>query len=32
MYHFKNKVGLLIAVLEHRDREDMATFCPFSWR
>lgn len=26
IYHFKNKVGLLIAVLEHRDREDMATF------
>ncbi|WP_207760114.1 TetR/AcrR family transcriptional regulator [Bifidobacterium scaligerum] len=26
IYHFKNKVGLLIAVLEHRDREDMTIF------
>ena len=26
IYHFKNKVGLLTAVLEHRDREDMSMF------
>ena len=26
IYHFKSKVGLLIAVLEHRDRVDMALF------
>ena len=26
IYHFKNKVGLLIAVLEHRDREDILSF------
>lgn len=26
IYHFKNKVGLLIAVLERRDREDMAQY------
>ena len=26
IYHFKNKVGLLTAVLEHRDCEDMSRF------
>lgn len=26
VYHFKSKVGLLIAVLEHRDKEDMGYF------
>lgn len=26
IYHFKNKVGLFIAVLEHRDTEDMTAF------